>query len=223
MRPDETTILRFRHLLEKHKLAGAIFEEVQGLLSQKGMTMKKSSIVDATLLAAPTSTKNKKKKHDTDLTSSKKGNQCSFGMKAHSGVDTQSGLVHTVTCTTGKEADITHRESCLHGKEKLLLGDRGYHKKNRTIEHFEKEGDCSVLTPTKMPAGGEVTEDQKAFNRMLSSLRAVVEHPFRVVRCQFGSRKVRYRGLKTNNGQRVTLFVLANLWSARKRLIPVLG
>ena len=144
-------------------------------------------------------------------------------MKAHIGVDAESGLIHTLECTTAKVADITMMESCLHGKETLVLGDRGYHKKNRTFDHFEKEGDLSVLTPTKKPACGALSKEQKAFNRMLLAVRAIVEHPFRVVKRQFGFVKVRYRGLAKNTGQIVTLFALTNLWLARKRLLPLMG
>ena len=157
------------------------------------------------------------------MTQTKKGNQWHFGMKAHIGVDPESGLVHTIECTTAKVADITMMESCLHGEETLVLGDRGYHRKNRTIDTFEKEGDLTVLTPTKKPAGGKLSKEQKAFNRLLSAIRAVVEHPFRVVKRQFGYTKVRYRGLAKNTGQIVTLFALTNLWLARKRLLPLMG
>ena len=221
--PDETTILRFRHILEKHNLAQAIFDEVQGRLHQQGLLMKKGTLVDATLIAAPSSTKNKDKQRDPEMTSSKKGNQWYFGMKAHIGVDAQGGLVHTVVCTTGKEADITHLDSCLHGDEQIVLADRGYHTSSRTIEKFEKEGDLIVLVPSKKPAGGKLSERQKAFNLRLSSLRARVEHPFQIIKCQFGYRKVRYRGIKKNAGQVVTLFALANLWSARRDLMPSLA
>ena len=117
----------------------------------------------------------------------------------------------------------TMLEHCLHGEEVIVLGDRGYHKKNRTLDDFEKEGDLMVLTPAKKPAGGTLTAKQKAFNRMLSSVRAIVEHPFRVLKRQFGFVKVRYRGLAKNTGQIVTLFALANLWLARKRWSPLLG
>ena len=156
--PDETTILRFRHLLEKHELADAIFDDGSRPVERKRYNDEKGTIVDATLIAAPTSTKNKEKKRDPDMTSSKKGNQWYFGMKAHIGVDAHSGRVHTVACTTGKEADITHMDSCRYGEKKLVLGDRDYHKKNRTIEHFEKEGDCSILTPSKRSVGDALTE-----------------------------------------------------------------
>ncbi|MCL2345144.1 MAG: transposase [Desulfobulbus sp.] len=109
------------------------------------------------------------------------------------------------------------------GAEETIRIGREARKKNRTIEDFEKEGDLSILTPTKKPVGGKLTEQQKAFNRMLSAVRAVVEHPFRVIKRQFGYVKVRYRGLAKNTGQIVTLFALANLWLARKRLLPLAG
>jgi len=221
--PDESTILRFRHLLEKHDLSAAIFAEVNAVLSEKGLSMKRGTVVDATLIAAPSSTKNKDKRRDPEMTQTKKGNQWHFGMKAHIGVDAESGLVHSVTCTTAKVADITMMETCLHGEETVVFGDRGYHKANRSLEHFEKEGERSVITPSKKPKGAELTKSQKAFNRMLSAVRAVVEHPFRVIKRQFGFVKVRYRGLAKNAKQIETLFALANLWLARKRLLPLLG
>ena len=221
--PDESTILRFRHLVEQHDLATALFAEVAGVLSEKGLAMKRGTVVDATLIAAPSSTKNQNKARDPEMTQTKKGNQWHFGMKAHIGVDAESGLIHPVECTTAKVADITMFDACLHGEETIAFGDRGYHKSNRTIEQFEKEGDLSVITPTKKPAGGKLTDEQKAFNRMLSAVRAIVEHPFRVIKRQFGFTKVRYRGLKKNTGQIVTLFALANLWLARKRLLPLVG
>ena len=188
-------------MLEKHDLAVAIFAEVAAVLSEQGLAMKRGTIVDATLIAAPSSTKNQDKKRDPEMTQTKKGNQWHFGMKeAHIGVDAESGLIHTVECTTAKVADIAMLDACLHGEETIVFGDRGYHKANRTIEHFAKEGDLSILTPTKKPAGGKLTDEQKAFNRMLSAVRAIVEHPFRVVKRQFGFVKVRYRGLAKNTG-----------------------
>jgi IS5 family transposase len=221
--PDEGTILRFRHLLEKYDLAVAIFAEVNAVLLEKVLSMKRGAVVDATLIAVPSSTKNDGKKRDPEMTQTKKGNQWHFGMKAHIDVDAESGLIHTVECSTAKVADIAMMEKCLHGEEIIALGDRGYHKKKRTTDAFLKEGNLSVLTQTKKPAGGVLMEEQKAFNRMLSSVRVVVEHPFWVVKRQFGFVKVRYRGLAKNTGQIVTLFALANLWMARKRLLPLLG
>lgn len=221
--PDESTLLRFRHLLESHNLAAAMFAEVNALLAEKGLTMKRGSVVDATLIAAPSSTKNRAKQRDPEMSQTKKGHQWYFGMKAHIGVDADSGLVHTVECTTAKVADNTMMKACLHGEETLALGDRGYHQTNRTIEALEAEDGVCIVTPTKKPKGGELTEEQKSFNRMLSAVRAVVEHPFRVVKRQFGFIKVRYRGLKKNTAQVVTLFALANLWRARHRWLPLLG
>ncbi len=147
--PDESTILRFRHLLEKHDLTVAIFTEVNAVLSEKGLSMKRGTVVDTTLIAAPSSTKNEDNKRDPEMTQTKKGKQWHCGMKAHIGVDADSGLVHTVECTTAKVADITMMEVCLHGEETLALGDRGYHKANRTIEHFEKEGDLMLQRECK--------------------------------------------------------------------------
>jgi IS5 family transposase len=221
--PDESTVLRFRHLLESHDLAGALFAEVNALLAEKGLSMKRGSVVDATLIAAPSSTKNQAKQRDPEMSQTKKGQQWYFGMKAHIGVDAKSGLVHTVECTTAKVADNTMLKACLHGEETLALGDRGYHQKNRTLDALEAEDGVCIVTPTKKPQGGELTEEQKRLNRMLSAVRAVVEHPFRVVKQQFRFIKVRYRGLKKNTGQIVTLFALANLWLARRRLLPSTG
>lgn len=216
--PDATTLLKFRRLLETHQLTQKIFTAINQHLSARGLLLKEGTIVDATLIAAPPSTKNREGKRDPQMHQSKKGNQWHFGMKAHIGVDAESGLIHRVECTTATVADITMMDACLHSEEKIALGDRGYHKANRTLECFEKEGGLSILTPTKKPAGGTLTDEQKAFNRMLSAVRAIVEHPFRVVKRQFGFVKVRYRGLAKNTGQIMTLFALANLWMVRKRL-----
>ena len=222
--PDETTILRFRHLLEQHGLGGKLFDEVNALLARKGLLMKQGTIVDATLISAPSSTKNRDGKRDPEMSQTKKGNNYHFGMKAHVGVDAESGLVHTVECTTAKVADITMMEQCLHGEEKLVLGDRGYHKRSRCIsEDLEREDGRLVLTPSKRPKGGKLAEWQKLINRALSSLRAKVEHPFRVIKRQFGYVKTRYRGLAKNTAQILTLFALANLWQARHRLLADTG
>ena len=218
--PDESTILRFRHLLEQNELAVALFAEVNAVLTEKGLSMKCGSVVDATLIAAPSSTKNQDKQRDPEMSQTKKGNQWYFGMKAHIGVDAESGLIHTVECTTAKVADNVMLKDCLHGEEAIVFADRGYHQNNRTIEHLAA---VAILVPTKKPKGGELTEQQKQSNRTLSAIRAVVEHPFRVIKQQFGFTKVRYRGRKKNTGQIVTLFALSNLWMARHRLMPTTG
>ena len=221
--PDESTILRFRHLLEQNELAIAIFAEVNAILSKKGLSMKRGSVVDATLISAPSSTKNQDKKRDPEMSQTKKGNQWYFGMKAHIGVDVESGLIYTVECTTAKVADNTMLKNCLHGEEKIVFADRGYHQNNRTIDHFACEDGLVILVPSKKPNGGKLTEQQKKSNHALSAIRAVVEHPFRVIKQQFGFTKVRYRGLKKNTAQIVTLFALSNLWMARHRLMPTTG
>ena len=247
--PDESTILRFRHLLEQHELAVALFAEVNAVLSEKGLSMKRGSVVDATLISAPSSTKNQDKQRDPEMSQTRKGNQWYFGMTsrrrrtpagrsraagcgherseaaqvAHIGVDAESGLIHTVECTTAKVADNVMLKDCLHGEESIVFADRGYHQNNRTLEHLASEDGLAILVPTKKPKGGELTEQQKKANRILSAIRAVVEHPFRVIKQQFGFTKVRYRGLKKNTGQIVTLFALSNLWMARHRLLPAIG
>jgi IS5 family transposase len=222
--PDETTILRFRHLLERHALGEQIFAQVNALLCQKGLMMKRGTIVDATLISAPSSTKNADKKRAPEMSQARKGKQYHFGMKVHVGVDAQSGLTHTVQCTTAKVADISMLNECLHGEEQLVLADRGYHKKSRTIsDEFEPEQGRLVLTPSKRPAGGKLCPEQKQTNRALSALRARVEHVFRVLKCQFGYVKVRYRGIAKNAAQIITLFALTNLWQARRRLLACTG
>ena len=137
--PDESTNLRFRHLLEQNELAVALFAEVNAVLSEKGLSMKRGSVVDATLIAAPSSTKDQDKKRDPETSQIKKGNQWHFGMKAHIGVDAQSGLIHTVECTTAKVADSVTLKDYLHGNEQIVFADRGYHQNNYTIEHLQAE------------------------------------------------------------------------------------
>ena len=221
--PNESTIIRFRHLSENYELAVAIFAAVHAVLSAKGRSMKRGTVVDAALIAAPSSTKNADKKHDPEMTQTKNSNQWHLGMKGHIGVDAESGLFHTVGCPTAKVADITMMGACPHGEEEISLANRGYHNTIRTIGDFEKKGHLSVLTQTKKPVGGALTGEQNAFNRMLSAVRAFVEHPFRVVKRQIRFVKVRYSGLVKNTGQIVTPFALANLWLARKRLLPLVG
>lgn len=221
--PDESTILRFRHLLEKHQLATAIFQSVNAELNERGLMIKTGSAVDATLIDAASSTKNKDKKRDPAMSQTKKGNQYYFGLKAHIGVDLESGLIHSACVTTAKVADNTMLADCVHGEEVVIVADRGYHQKNRTLDHLEAEDGRVVVTPDKKPPGGELTERQKQNNRALASIRAVVEHPFRVLKRQFGYTKARYRGLEKNTGQILTLFALVNLWKARKPLMEMAG
>ena len=194
--PDESTILRFRHRLEKHKLAEQILVTVNELLTQRGLLLKAGTAVDVTLIPAPSSTKNKDKARDPEMHSSKKGNQWYFGMKAHIGVDADSGLVHTVRGTSGHVSDIAEGNTLLHGQETVAFGDAGY-------QGIEKRPDAMIDQAEKLKAG----------------IRAKVEHPFRVIKRQFGFVKVRYRGLKKNTAQLFTLFALSNLWMVRSKLM----
>ena len=222
--PDESTILRFRHLLEEHKLSEQILSTVNELLSQRGLLLKAGTAVDATLIAAPTSTKNKDKARDPEMHSSKKGNQWYFGMKAHIGVDADSGLVHTVRGTSGHVGDVTEGNSLLHGEETVAYGDAGY-------QGIEKRPDAQAdvtwhvaMRPGKRKALDKENEAHAKLDRaekLKASIRAKVEHPFRVVKRQFGFVKVRYRGLKKNTAQLVTLFALSNLWMVRSKLMAV--
>ncbi len=226
--PDETTILRFRHLLEKHKLAAQILSTVNALLTMKGLMLKQGTAIDATLIPAPVSTKNQGKERDPEMHSSKKGNQWHFGMKAHIGIDTDSGLVHTVTATSGNAHDVTQAANLLHGQETSVHGDAGYlgmgereefqtkhvHLKPEQLHISMRRGKRKKLDLNTV-AGQLLDAAEKA----KSKVRAFVEHPFRVVKRQFGYIKVRYKGIAKNAAQQTTLFALSNLWMARHKLM----
>jgi transposase, IS5 family len=220
--PDETTILHFRHLLEQHQLAESLFQEVVSLLTDRGLILREGTIVDATLIAAAPSTKNEARKRDPEMTSSKKGNQWHFGLKAHIGVDTAHGLVHTVIVTTGKVSDYSMAEDLLHGEERTAHGDRGYADKTREPDRPRSEEEIGPrwFVPFKRRKGCDTTPEQKRLNRILSALRSAVEHPFRVVKRQFGFTKVRYRGLFKNEQHLFSQFALANLYLARHLIAP---
>jgi len=220
--PDETTILNFRHLLEAHELAGRLFGEVVSLLTEQGLILREGTIVDATLIAAPTSTKNAERKRDPEMTSSKKGNQWHFGMKAHIGVDTAHGLVHTMQATTGKISDYSMSETLLHGAEVTAHGDRGYADKSREPDRPRDADEIGPrwFVPFKRKAGCDTTPEQKRLNRVMSGLRSAVEHPFRVLKRQFGYQKVRYRGLFKNEQHLYSHFALVNLYMARHLVDP---
>jgi len=220
--PDESTILRFRHRLERHKLAEQILITVNTLLESKGLLLKEGTAVDATLIPAPSSTKNKDKARDPEMHSSKKGNQWHFGMKAHIGVDADSGLVHTVRGSSGHVGDVTEGNSLLHGQETDAFGDAGYQgigkrpdaKDSVTWHIAMKPGKRKKLSKDKV---SDVLVHQ--LEKLKAGIRAKVEHPFRVIKRQFAYTKVRYRGLKKNTQQLLTLFALSNLWMARYRLM----
>ena len=222
--PDESTILRFRHRMEKHKLAERILVTVNELLIERGLLLKAGTAVDATLIAAPTSTKNKDRSRDPEMHSSKKGNQWYFGMKAHIGVDAESGLVHTVRGTSGHVSDIAEANSLLHGEESIAFGDAGY-------QGIEKRPDAKAdvtwyvaMRTGKRKALNKENEADAMIDKaekLKAGIRAKVEHPFRVVKRQFGFVKVRYRGLKKNTAQLFTLFALSNLWMVRSKLMGI--
>ena len=221
--PDETTILNFRHLLEANDLAEDMLKVVNALLAKKGLLLKRGSIVDATIIAAPSSTKNAEGERDPEMHQTKKGNQWYFGMKAHIGVDADSGLVHTVTTTPANEADVEQVADLLHGKEEQVWADSGYRgaqsRVTRDVQwHIAgRPSDIAKLPEGRMKAKVQRHEHRKA------SVRAKVEHPFRVIKRQFGLIKVRFRGLAKNTAHVVTLFALANLWMARKQLMALTG
>ncbi|RQM44134.1 IS5 family transposase [Paraburkholderia bannensis] len=218
--PDESTILRFRHLLETHGLAAQMLALVNEILSEKGLMLKAGSAVDATLISAPSSTKNGSGKRDPEMHQTKKGNQWYFGMKAHIGVDAESGLVHTVIGTAANVHDINAAEALLHGQEKDVYADAGY-------QGIEKRCQANpvrwhvAMRPGKrrqLDLTNRLDAIYNQIERLKAGVRAKVEHPFRVLKQQFGYTKTRYRGLVKNTAQITTLFALGDLWMARKAL-----
>ncbi|MEQ8929373.1 MAG: IS5 family transposase [Silicimonas sp.] len=215
--PDETTILNFRHLLEQHGLTEAIFAEVNGHLAGKGITLRSGTLVDATIIDAPSSTKNQAGKRDPEMTSTKKGNDWYFGMKAHVGVDADSGITHSLETSTAKLHDSQVWDELLHGDEDTVWADKGYVNAARQAA-FEAPGKFWGVM-RKAPAGGRLHPVDEQINRLIARVRAKVEHPFRVIKRQFGYTRTRYRGLAKNRAQLFTLFALGNLFQARRRLM----
>jgi IS5 family transposase len=218
--PDETTILRFRHLLEAHGVAAQILAVVNEILSDKGLMLKAGSAVDATLIAAPSSTKNGSGTRDPEMQSTQKGRNWYFGMKAHVGVDAESGLVHTVIGTAANVHDINAAHALLHGEETDVYADAGY----QGIEKREQTGSARwhvAMRPSKrrkLNLKDPVDAIYDTIERLKAGIRAKVEHPFRILKRQFGYVKTRYRGLVKNTAQITTLFALGNLWMMRKAL-----
>jgi IS5 family transposase len=215
--PDETTILNFRHLLEQHGLSKQIFAEVNGLLTEQGLMLREGTTVDATLIAAAPSTKNREGKRDPEMTQTKKGNQWYFGMKAHIGVDDQSGLVHTVVGTTARDSDMSQFTELLHGDEDRVSADRGYDYP-QVHAHLEERFTEDWVARKSKP-GKELDAWTKGLNAAIARIRAIGEHPFRIVKRQFGYTKVRYRGLEKNTSQLFMLFALGNLYQVRRTLL----
>ena len=221
--PDESTILRFRHLLEAHNLSSQILATVNATLAAKGLLLKSGTVVDATLIAAPSSTKNSSGERDPEMHQTKKGNQWHFGMKAHIGVDADSGLVHTVVGTAANVNDVTQAHALVHGAETDVFADAGYQGVGKRAEtqdikthwHVAMRPGKRKLLDKSTPMGA--IQDQ--LERAKARIRAKVEHPFRVIKRQFGHVKVRYRGLAKNTAQLHTLFALSNLWMVRRTLL----
>ncbi|MDA8453119.1 IS5 family transposase [Acidovorax sp. NCPPB 3859] len=224
--PDESTILRFRHLLEKHKLAVQILQTVNDLLSAKGVMLKSGTVVDATLIAAPNSTKNSSGERDPEMKQSRKGQQWYFGMKCHIGVDADSGLVHTVRGTSGAVNDVIEANSLLRASDLDVYADAGYQgagqrpdaRRDVSWHIAMRPGKRRLLDPAK-----PIEALTRQLERVKAGIRARVEHPFRVLKRQFGHAKVRYRGLAKNTAQLHTLFALANLWLVRRKLLAALA
>jgi IS5 family transposase len=221
--PDATTLLRFRRLLEQHDLTRGIFDAINSHLAEKGLMLKEGTIVDATIIAAPSSTKNQDGQRDPEMHQTKKGNQWYFGCKAHIGVDAESGLTRSVVVTPANVNDVTQAHALLHGSEADVFGDAGYQGVERRDENQGnpvtwhvalRPGKRKTLPGTALGALLEKVEQTKA------SIRAKVEHPFLVVKHRFQHRKVRYRGLAKNTHQLFTLFGLANLILAKRWLMP---
>ena len=226
--PDATTLLKFRRLLEQHDLTGAILAEVNAHLIERGLLMRQGTVVDATIIAAPSSTKNEDGKRDPEMHQAKKGNQWHFGMKMHTGVDAESGLIHSVVCTAANEADVIHAHELLHGQETQVHGDSGYTglDKREEITSAQAEGKLKDIDWRIAMKRGQLQAmpegPRKAlyewFERRKAQVRAIVEHPFHVIKNLFGYRKVSYRGIAKNQARAKAQAALVNLYIARRRL-----
>ena len=213
--PDHTTIMNFRHLLEKHNLGRQIFDDVNQWLADAGVLLKEGTLMDATIIEAPSSTKNKTGERDPEMHQTKKGNQWHFGLKAHIGVDARTGLTHSLTTTAANEHDLNQADKLLHGEETFVFADAGY----RGIEKRENLQDKKIdWYIAERPGKVRVLKERPRINKVLinteylkASIRAKVEHPFRIIKCQFGFIKARYRGLMKNDNKLSVMFALANI------------
>ena len=216
--PDETTILNFRHLLERHNLGQGLFEEINAHLESQGLRLREGTIVDASIIEAPSSTKNRAKERDPEMHQAKKGNEWHFGMKIHIGVDADTGLVHSMSTTAANAHDITEAHSLLHGRGKVVWCDAGYPGVHKRDENLGREVDWQVaMRPgkrRKLDSGGEEALAEK----LKASVRAKVEHPFLRVKRLFGYAKVRYRGLAKNTQRLALLLGMGNLMTAESQL-----
>ncbi len=230
--PDATTLLKFRHLLQTNELTQALFAQINAHLGEKGLLMRAGTIVDATIIAAPSSTKNKDNARDPEMHQTKKGNQWHFGMKAHIGVDAESGIVHSVQATAANTADVTQAHELLHGQEIDVFADAGYCGVHQREEVTKAQSEGEIRADTrwhvaikrgtlkKMPEGRwkELTTERE---HVKAQVRARVEHPFHVIKNRFGHKKVRYKGLAKNAAQLFSLFALANLVIVKHPLLKL--
>lgn len=214
--PDATSLLRFRHLLEHHELGAAIFTEVGRLLQAKGLKLSAGTIVDATIISAPSSTKNQEQARDPEMKHTRKGNQWHFGMKVHVGADAKSGLVHSAVITAANVHDKHPLPDLLHGAEKRVYGDRGYQGQTALIKQAAPQ--ARDFTNRRVRNAGCIDEIERNKNRTKSRTRARVEHPFHVLKRLWGFAMVRYRGLRKNANRAFTALALANLFLAARRM-----
>src|SRR5450432_163039 len=214
--PDETTILRFRHLLEQHDLCGEMLMTVNRYLETKGIRITTGTIVDATIIHAPSSTKNSTGERDPEMHQTKKGNQWYFGLKAHIGVDSREGVVHSVCTSAANVADMHMLPDLLHGEERKVWGDAGFQGQGDSIH--EAAPKAQDMTCRRVRYKNFVDELQKGKNRVKARVRAKVEHPFRILKRIFGFEKVRYRGIQKNHHRLCASFALVNLYLHRRRL-----
>jgi IS5 family transposase len=223
--PDETTILNFRRRIEEYGLAPEILSRVNRHLARKGLVVKHGTMVDATIIDAPSSTKNADRERDPEMRQTKKGQQYYFGMKAHIGADVESGLVHTVVTTAANESDVAQIQELLHGKEHRVHGDAGYVGAQAYVKRAKKIEWKIARRRSQVEKIRNARERAKVMReeRRKAQVRAYVEHPFRVVKCVFGYVKTRFKGLTKNTTQIVTLFALANLYAVRKHLLSKTG
>ena len=216
--PDETTILNFRHLLDKHELGTGLLEEINRHLESQGLRLQEGTIVDASIIAAPSSTKNRRKERDPEMRQTKKGNEWHFGMKLHIGVDSETGVVHSVSPTSSNVHDVTQTPRLLHGGETQVWGDAGYQGVDKRPENRDLEVEWQVAMRPGQRRKLEVGSDEAVREKRKASVRAKVEHPFLYVKRRFGYTKVRYRGLSKNTQRLALLLGFANLMRAERYL-----
>lgn len=213
--PDHTTIMNFRHLLERKGLARKLFAEVNQWLTDAGVLLKEGTLVDATIIEAPSSTKNNSGQRDPEMHQTKKGNEWHFGMKAHIGVDARTGLTHSFTTTSANEHDLNQAGNLLHGGEVFIFADAGYRGAEKRDELRDVQANWHIAekpgTIRALKKHPRINKTKIRTEYLKASIRAKVEHPFRIIKCQFGFVKARYRGLQKNDSKLAMLFTLANI------------